>query len=302
MLHLSCCSLIIDINMSCQLKIDNGDRLDIEYMGLLRRDDIKEMGSKASKNQLSSNNVVCDINPITTSFNVDSIQHNDIKIQKASLHSKIINLTSFNEELSSVDVVLLSILMNNVITYTYHNLILYEVIVTEWKSKKMIYVWRCRMSLHDSIITSINEKLRVLIDDRTSHDNIILYCHLLEKSCAEGRTMSSIRVNGDQIIAHRGGFFSHRLSTIKRLDKQDVTWYSGITSVYSYSLKIKIDCIVVNNDVVEFSYCDNEHKLLIYNGGKQRNEYYIDTGDIEDDNITNNVRIALNHMINEYYS
>ena len=125
------------------------------------------MGSVVSKNQLS---------------NINSMQSNKTvtsKIFKLSLHSKIVNLTSFNEELSSVDVVLLSRLMNNVVTYTTHNLTIYNVITMRWKDKKMIHASRCNLFLLDSSTTSNNERLRCLIDDKTSRDDTILYCYLL---------------------------------------------------------------------------------------------------------------------------
>lgn len=103
-------------------------------------------------------------------------------------------------------------------------------------------------------------------------------------------------VNEDKIIYN--GINDH-LFTIKKLANLDVTWYSGITSVLYCQLRL--DYIVIDNDTIEFSQYDYRSILSIQVNNRY-NEYRIDTKTLLDNNITDNVRIPLNHIIKEYYS
>lgn len=232
------------------------------------------------------------------------------KISKDVISSqyKIINLTSFNNELSSastyvssIDIVLLSRLMNKISVITYHNIGLYDVVTMRWKNKKITIISRNNISLSNVLSTSSNEELRSLSNDGT------LLIHLLNRLPYHVATsMPSICINEDDSIVISG---INCVSIIKKRhrDELDVIWYSGIKNLryHGNELKTRIDYMIVNGDVITFNH-HLECSVIMINIRNSNYQYYIEpkmlTTPYDDDNLIDNVRQALNRIIEDCYS
>lgn len=196
------------------------------------------------------------------------------------------SLNSINNDLSCIDVVLLSRLIYNVGTITYNKTKLDLVVIVRWKNHNLICMMKHNISLSKSNIASSDKKLKKITND----DNTSLYVHLL-------RQFSRIYVRDNtSIIILR----YNSISRVKRRDTRDIIWYSGSTTTLSDTQILNIDYIVIDNNVIEFMHSSPRVMTII-----SEDRYYHYRLDIKmfiSINITNNVRIALRYIVDEYYN
>lgn len=238
------------------------------------------------------------------------------KITIQQQRSKVINPNIFDNSLSSIDIVLLSRLMSNIAIFTSNR----TVVTMTWKTNHLI----CSSSTNESrSSTNTTDNSRHRTRDVTrqhSHrdvrhrdkklkriinndGNIDLYIHLLKLSC-------SIYIKNEYITIYD----SNHISKIKRMTdyradhdimiRSTLSHRVDIVKMYS-GIKINddtstmIDYIVIGNDVIIFTHCSSRLMLIEDNDGIY--QYHLNTKMLEEVNVSNNVKIALHYILDEYY-
>lgn len=222
-----------------------------------------------------------------SSRNIMKISRNVLKTSSAStyvssLYGKIISLNSINDELSLVDIILLSRLIYNVATFTSSRTKLDLILKMRWKNHNLMCIKRYHMSFSKSYITYNNKKLKRITND----NNIVLYTHLL-------KSFYTIYIIDDSITIYKLG----RSYNIKRRDSsRDIIWYSGAMILHRTALRVNY--IVIDNDVIEFIHYAS--KLMLIQNECNIYHYYPITK-ILDNGVSVNVKTALTYIVDEYY-
>ena len=196
-----------------------------------------------------------------------------------SNYHNIINLNSFNSELSSIDIALLSRLMK-ISIITYQKTKLDDIITMKWKNHQVTCIKGYRSSPYYSEMN--DRQFKRIIDD-----DITIYNHFLNMNYP-----MYIRDNAITVIGYRSQ------CNVVNLEKRDIesTWYSG-TMILHGSNK-PVDYIIIDDEVIEFIHYYG--KVILINMDHQ---YNLETRTSPTDDCMNfNVRLALGYILDEYYS